>query len=277
MADHIYSNVVGLSSDRNGVVVGLSSDRNGVQDKYLNKMAFARDNGCNTLLLTSKGEPMSNRGFIKWVCELNTKLQKPFRWVELQTSGLNCDMDNLRDLKRLGVISTVALSVAYIFDEYLNARIMHKATGYVSRKVANDIKACGFNLRLSLNIWNQYETLHHSALRILSEADAWAADQVTLRRLYKSNYSMTKQSAWVTQNDVTDTYWESLKDQIRKEGIPLNTLDFGATRYSMFNRISTVVDNDCMSGDAKPEIRYLVLQPDLHLYTHWNNPGSKLF
>lgn len=55
---------------------------------YLDALAFARDNGCNTLMLTGDGEPIFNPGYLDMIAQLNAKLTQPFRWIELQTSGV---------------------------------------------------------------------------------------------------------------------------------------------------------------------------------------------
>jgi hypothetical protein len=71
------------------------------------------------------------------------------------------------------------------------------------------------------------------------------------------------------------TLWD-INQYILKNGRPLEPLPYGAMRYSCHG-ISTVTDQDCMSQEAKPTLRYLVLREDCHLYTKWDDPGSFLF
>ena len=59
-------------------------DENGAfYDLYINdykkRLEFARDNGCNTVMLTGNCEPQQNRAFLKTFGLLNQSLSKPFR------------------------------------------------------------------------------------------------------------------------------------------------------------------------------------------------------
>ena len=57
------------------------------REAILRRMNFARDNGCNTLMLASTGEPFMNIPYLNDVLALNRLLNNPFKWIELQTSG----------------------------------------------------------------------------------------------------------------------------------------------------------------------------------------------
>lgn len=56
----------------------------------------------------------------------------------------------------------------------------------------------------------------------------------------------------------------------------LETLEFGSKRYAVKD-MSVVVDEDCMATEAKEALKYLILRPDCHLYTKWDEKGSLLF
>ncbi len=88
------------------------------------RMNFSRDNGCNTMMITSTGEAIENMTFVEVIIALNKKLDKPFRWIELQTSGIKIQklVQNYPDIFR--EISTISLSVVDIFDSVNNANIM---------------------------------------------------------------------------------------------------------------------------------------------------------
>ena len=43
------------------------------------------------------------------------------------------------------------------------------------------------------------------------------------------------------------------------------------------DEMSMVVDDDCMSGEVKEDVKYLILQPNCKLYTKWDDRGSLLF
>jgi pyruvate-formate lyase-activating enzyme len=63
---------------------------------YLSRLAFARDNGCNTVVFTGSGEPILNMNFLENVSTWNQTLEHPFRWMELQTSGVTLDEEKLK-------------------------------------------------------------------------------------------------------------------------------------------------------------------------------------
>ena len=67
---------------------------------YMRRLQFARDNGCNTVILTGDGEPLMNDRFLKDFAHWNGTIQSPFRWVEIQTSGVTLDDEKLRFLRR---------------------------------------------------------------------------------------------------------------------------------------------------------------------------------
>ena len=75
---------------------------------------------------------------------------------------------------------------------------------------------------------------------------------------------------------INPEYVESIKNYIREYGRPLEVLAFGQTRYDV-DGISTVLDDDCMSTQVKPELKYLILRPNCKLYTKWDSTASLLF
>ena len=79
--------------------------------RYIERMNFARDNDCNTLILTGEGEPLWNKEFLEAFGEMNKQLDKPFRWIEVQTSGVGLNDDMFHLLESIGV-STISLSVS---------------------------------------------------------------------------------------------------------------------------------------------------------------------
>lgn len=41
--------------------------------------------------------------------------------------------------------------------------------------------------------------------------------------------------------------------------------------------MSTVLDEDCMSEEAKESVKYLILRPNCKLYSKWDDKGSLVF
>ena len=91
---------------------------------YKNRMAFARDNGCNTVMLTGQGEPQQNLEFITKFAKMNSELAMPFRNIEIQTTGAKIDERMLNCFRNNG-ITTVSLSVSCLNDDEINSDIIN--------------------------------------------------------------------------------------------------------------------------------------------------------
>ena len=239
------------------------------------RMEFARDNGCNTLMLTGEGEPITNMPFINSVFIENKTIRSPFKWIELQTSGVGLTDKILSDLYNGGV-TTISLSVAAPYD-YANRNYMrikeHKL--FTIKNACKRIKNHGFNLRLSLNLTNAWDKM--TPKQIFEWAKKLKADQVTFRLLYCEKNKDHVVNRWINKHAVLQSKLDEIEDYVMRYGTPLEILPHGAQRYSVKN-ISTVVDADCMSKDiACDALKYLILRSDGHLYTQWDCKGSRLF
>ena len=259
----------------------ISSNNYFHRESYKNRMAFARDNGCNTVMLTGQGEPQQNMKFIADFAKMNSELTMPFRNIEIQTTGANIDVYTLNCLRNDGV-TTISLSVSCLNNNKINSDIINGGHTPIDLKwLCSKIKEFGFNLRLSLNVtkWiflyeepnGEYESIFEYCSNILG------ADQVTFRKMYTDG-SDTPQTKWIEDNNVkTSKYFEGLNDYILKNGRYLDTLEYGSMRFSVMG-MSTVVDEDCMAkSEEKKTLKYLILRPNCKLYTQWDDKGSLLF
>jgi len=243
---------------------------------YADRLAFARDNGCNSLIFTGNGEPLANQRFMEEVADLNQSLDKPFRILELQTCGVGLDDEVLRWLRNAVRASTISLSLSSVWRGGKNAEYNGTPAG---REVDIDllcaeIKRYDFNLRLSLNMTDEYDG--RASAEIFARCAALGADQVTFRKLYRSGGD-TPQDRWIEAHAMRESGWDGIAAYIKERGHRLERLPYGAYRYSV-DGISTVVDDDCMStAEGKDEIKYLVLRQNCKLYTRWDDKGSLLF
>lgn len=248
----------------------------GHHQEFKDRMMFARDNGCNTMVITGDGEPVYNQAMLENVLEWNRDLSKSFRWIDLQTSGVTLTKDMLFWLKQLK-ISTISLSLSNVFNSLINYEYNDtpeklRCPNFIDVACAN-IKELGFNLRLSLNMTDAYnECTQEDLFARLKTLDV---DQVTFRVLYTSGKN-TPEDVWIKEHKTKCTVIESLRKYIISTGRALEQLPFGALRYSV-GGISTVVDSDCMSQKVTETIRYIILRPDCRLYTKWDDKGSLLF
>lgn len=242
---------------------------------YKARLAFARDNGCNTLLFTGNGEALMNKDFIEEVADLNWNLSSPFRILELQTSGAGLDEETLRWLRNTVGVSTISLSLSSIWSDDKNAEYNGAPDKFKVNieRLCSEIKRYDFNLRLSLNMTDEYDP--SDASKIFTRAKELGADQVTFRKLYKSDED-TPQDKWIDEHAVSEQFWTLTNQYVQAKGRKLEKLPFGAWKYSI-NEMSVVVDDDCMSTDVKEEMKYLILRPNCKLYSKWDDKGSLVF
>lgn len=241
---------------------------------FVKRLEFARDNGCNTMMITGDAEPQQNRAFLQRLGSINQHLSSPFRWIEMQTTGVLLDEPYLRFLRNHVGISTISVSLSS-FDSGVNGE--YNGTQAKLRvdleSLCQKIKKYDFNLRLSINLTDWFN--HLTASEFFARCKEFRADQVTLRMLYSSNDG-SEQAKWVDDHKCSPDVALDFAGYILLNGRTLEKLEYGRTKYSLHG-MSTVVDNDCMSTDAKNELKYLILRPNCKLYSKWDDFGSLVF
>ena len=125
---------------------------------YADRLAFARDNGCNSLIFSGSGEPLCNQRFMEEVADLNKALGKPFRILELQTSGVGLDDEALRWLRSAVRVSIVSLSLSSAWSSAKNAEYngTPEKLAVDVDALCREIKRYDFSLRLSLNMTDEF-------------------------------------------------------------------------------------------------------------------------
>ena len=239
------------------------------------RLEYVSNLDVHSLMLTSTGEAMLNLNFIRFFGVVNNHLEKPFRFIELQTSGMNMTTKNIEKLMLAGV-KTISLSLSsldteenYVCNNPTN--IKHKVD---IDEVCKLIKAHHINLRLSLNLTKHFE--NKSLSDTFNRLTQLGANQVIFRKLYTSDNENLPQNKWIKSNSVDDTYLDKLNMYIHKHGKIIDKNFLGVPRYDIHG-VSTVLDEDCMSQQVADNYRYLILKPDCHLYTKWQEPASLLF
>lgn len=252
---------------------------------FMNRLQFARNNGCNTVMLTGDGEPLINEDFLNFFSEWNSQIPDPFLWIEVQTSGVTLDEPKLRWLRNEVRVGMISLSLSDMFSSDKNQdynRTPEKLKIDIDG-VCKEIKLYDFGLRLSLNMTDVYND--KTPTEIFQRAKNLGADQVTFRVLYTSpEEDHLGVNQWIREHRANDSVIQGVKAYIRENGRKLERLPFGAWRYSVMG-MSVVVDDDCMSTAVKEDgeadnpdiVKYLVLQPNCKLYTKWDDKGSLLF
>lgn len=244
---------------------------------YRKRLSFARDNGCNTMMITGNGEPLLNRPFLEKLAYWNDSLTSPFRWIELQTSGTKLDETYLRFLRNTVGVNTISLSLSDVFSSAKNAEYNATLKGFEVDidALCKEIKRYDFNLRLSLNMTDSYND--KTVEEIFARCEELGADQVTFRKFYVSKDNpYSPQNKWIEMHKCNDSKFDEVVAEVTTFGEALEVLPFGAVKYS-YRKFGVVVDKDCMSEEVKEAVKYLVLRPDCKLYSKWDDKNSLVF
>ncbi len=245
---------------------------------YFNRLQFARDNGCNVVVLTGTGEPVQNKDFLDFFSEMNSKLQTPFKSIEIQTTGVMLTDEYLGHLREIGV-TTISFSISNIFDNEKNLKVIgcNEKLKFDVFETIKLVKKHDFNLRLSLNLVNDYDI--YSVDEVLNRCKELGADQITFRKLYKSelNNDIDK---WI-ENNASKLFFDRIVSYVNfyEQNHPnqfLGTLPFGPKIYDI-NDMSVVIDRDCMSEQSKDTYKYLILRENAKLNFRWEFKSSLVF
>ena len=243
---------------------------------YMRRLEFARDNGCNTVILTGDGEPLQNKTFLKQFAHWNSMLRNPFQWIEFQTSGVMLNEEALRFLRNTVGVTTVSVSVSDLFDNANNNAIIGTPPNYKINleELCAEIKRYDFNLRISLNLLDNSDSYECTA--IMNKVITLGADQVIFRVMYTSEDDGLPESVWVSKHRADNSTVADINRFITARGTALEVLPFGATRYDLMG-VSTVLDNSCMPQETTDVFRYLVLRSNCKLYSRWDRKASLIF
>jgi len=241
---------------------------------YFNRLQYARDNGCNVIILTGTGEPIQNPDFLDFFAEVNSTLLTPFKSIEIQTTGVLLDEENIAHLRQIGV-TTISLSISNIFDNERNLELIgcHETLKFNLFDIIRLVKKYDFNLRLSLNLVNDYDK--YTVEEVINKCSELGADQVTFRKLYKSE-SNSEIDEWIEEN-ASKSFYNKLIEYVKNIGKFLGILPFGPSIYDI-KEMSVVVDDDCMSENIeKDTYKYLILRENCKVYSKWETKASLVF
>lgn len=250
------------------------------------RMQYARDNGCNTLMLTGNNEPQQNKDFLRCLGLINKSLRKPFYNIEMQTSGAFIDEPMLDFLKGIGV-TTMAISVACLTNDEMNRKLIKTPDLCLNlRRLCKWVKDRNMNLRICLNmsdymIYNEpnVNDAEEAVRCMLDYCKEFGADQITCRKLWTSEDG-TPQADWIKAHvtDWTDNFIYRFAREVNTRGTYLDTLEYGAKRYD-YKGFSVVVDTDSMSQETegKDAVKYLIIRPNGHMYSKWDSKASLIF
>lgn len=259
--------------------IDMSGKANYIAKDYLKRMEFARDNGCNTAMITGTSEPQQNKDFLNFFARANSLLPSPFKCIEMQTTGAGLDKEYIYFMRNELSLTTISLSTSSLNDK------QNKEYNGTSESNAVDIghicslvREAEINLRLSLNLTDYYNFIESDSdiADTLEEIKTrFSPNQITFRVLYKSK-GECPQNDWIDEHGAKSEVVQRIRDYIQTKGRQLETLPFGTIKYSL-DGISTVLDSDCMATKATTDYKYLILRPDCKLYSKWDDKGSLIF
>ena len=241
---------------------------------YKKRLQFARNNGCNVVILTGTGEPIQDIPFIDFFMKINSLLDTPFENIEIQTTGVLLNDDILSHFRNIG-ITTIAFSISNIFDNERNLELIgcNEKLTFDVYDIIKLVKKYDFNLRLSYNLVNDYD--NYTVDQVLNKSKELGADQVTFRKLYKSNNN-SEIDKWIEDN-ACKHFYNDVIDYIKKLGLKhIAVLPFGAKIYDI-NEMSICIDDDCMSEIAKDTYKYIILRENARAYYLWHTKASLIF
>ena len=229
-------------------------------------------------MLTGNSEPQQNRKFLTYFGMFMQMMNNPFRWIEMQTTGVMLDQNYLRFLRNHVGVNLISLSVSSLNDQMNQVIIGAKKDLMPALDwLCSEIKRYDFGLRLSLNLTSEFRQYDILPQNLFEKCKALGADQVTLRVLYSSSNG-TPQDDWIAQNAMPQRSVNMLLNYVRENGVILGVLSHGAVKYSL-DGLCVVIDADCMDKAEKTgeDYKYLILQPDCKLYSQWDDPASLVF
>jgi molybdenum cofactor biosynthesis enzyme MoaA len=221
----------------------------------------AEANGIDSVLVTSKGEPLLNMKAINTVSYWFHDYP-----LELQTNGTLLTKDKIETLWTEG-FNIVAVSVDHA--SYFN---------WLAAKIAlvhqnNMLFRLCINVSDMLGDWNRID-------RILNFCRQYSVDQLLLRQLSVPTTKVTTVEAeWIKKHDCEAIY-TSMAGKLRERLLnaqQIRKLRYGVRIYDLDGMSVSISDNCIQEASDENNLRSLIYGDDGHLYTSWDSRASKIF
>lgn len=230
----------------------------GFDDNYFDKLKEIKNHGCKSMVITSdKGEPMQNKFFMGRIGSFNKKLNNWFD-IEIQTTGVLLDDNNLSFLKNNVGVNVISVSVFDIFDNENNMDIINvkEKVKFDLNNLCRKIKEYNFTLRLSINLVKAYN--QHPISELFDRIKQLNPDQVTIKNLWHTDEENAI-NKWIKSNKASSNMIDEICQYMDENG----GNKVSSYRYNFNGKSVWLVDN-CMLGN------YLILRPDAELYRSWD-------
>lgn len=245
---------------------------------------FARDGGCSTAMITSKGEPTI---FPEQVTKFLRACQ-PFNFpvVELQTNGIfiadeahpkHITDEQLKDWYDAG-LTTVAVSVSH-YDAEKNKQIyMGGKKDYIDLPMLiAKLHKFGFSVRLAVVMVKGYIDSKEEVDKMIAFAKAHKVEQLTLRPVTKPDESENEAIfRWTSEHHVAEALIPEVNAHLLERGNKLLELAHGATVYDVEGQ--NVCMTNCLTVEPEAdELRQVIFFPDGKLRYAWQYSGAIIF
>lgn len=244
---------------------------------------FARDGGCSTAMITSKGEPTI---FPEQVTKF-LQACKPYNFpvVELQTNGIfiadgptnRITDQQLKDWYEAG-LTTVAVSVCSYDGEKNKQIYMGGKKDYIDLPaLIAKLHKFGFSVRLAVVMVKGYIDSTAEVDKMVAFAREHKVEQLTLRPVTKPDKSENEAIfRWTSEHHVAEALIPEVNEHLLKGGDKLLELAHGATVYDVGGQ--NVCMTNCLTVEPEAdELRQVIFFPDGHLRYAWQFSGAVIF
>jgi len=240
---------------------------------------LARDGGCSTAMITSKGEPtIFPEQITRFLEEL---LPFNFPITELQTNGLliadgRVTDEHLQKWYDLG-LTTIAISVVH-YDRAKNKSIYTPHRQYLDlAALIAKLKKFKFTVRLATVMVKGYLDSVEEVKTMIGFATTNGVDQLTFRPVTKPDKSEHEGIyKWTTAHAVDDQLVVDCNAYLSKNGSEILELAHGATVYDVGGQ--NVCMTNCLTVQPKSEeMRQIIFYPDGATRYAWQFAGARLF
>lgn len=242
---------------------------------------LAKDSGCVTAMITSKGEPTL---FPDQVSAF-LKHMEPFAFpiIEMQTNGLliaegkRVTDEHLKTWYDLG-LTTIAISVVHYAPEKNKEIYTPKKKEYMDLPaLIKKLKAVGFSVRLTTIMAKGYLDTPAELEKMLAFAKENSVDQLTCTPVTKPDQSENQGIFnWTTEHALSPEEFAAIKAHVQLNGSLLLELAHGANVYDIAGQ--NLCLSNCITVDPKnDEMRSIIFFPDGHVRYAWQYPGAILF
>ncbi len=230
----------------------------------------------NSVLITSKGEPLNNMSLVETCLLWFTDFP-----LEIQTNGNLLSSDMLQHLRKFK-LNTLAISIDKYEDIAKFKDIYHEAN------------KLGINIRLTIvltSLWQMFDVK-----QFLAECYKLGVKQLTFRKVTipdkVKGYEASKVIEWIKKHEGTYEYPDSDSEEnestqqedflyeitsMYNENNLIRVLSFGSNVHSLCSMSITVIDYCIQESHNENDIRSLIYHQDGHMYTAWDKPSSILF